>query len=104
MYYPIKGDPAFIETVTRSEAWTLDGGQVVVKIAGRTGCVAVEHIRPYGTEPDDYEKLKKLVEYAINHLACGYTSNNAHQAAIRYLRRGLDRVEQGAGVRRQVGG
>ena len=43
-YYPIAGEPEFEETTTRSEAWTLGSGHVVVKIVGRAGGVSINHI------------------------------------------------------------
>lgn len=43
-YYPIKGLPDFDETATRSEAWALGHGDVVVKVEGRTGGVLIEHL------------------------------------------------------------
>jgi hypothetical protein len=44
LYYPVAGRPESAKTVTRSKAWTLDSGQVVVKIEGRAGGVSVNHI------------------------------------------------------------
>ena len=44
-YFPLKSDPTFVETKTRSHAWALGSGDVVVLIEGRTGGVSVEHLR-----------------------------------------------------------
>lgn len=43
-YYPIADEARFIETRTRSQAWTLGHGEVIVLIEGRTGGVLVEHL------------------------------------------------------------
>lgn len=45
-YYPIAGEPDFELTETRSEAWALGHGAVVVKVKGRTGGVLVSHCWP----------------------------------------------------------
>jgi len=44
LYYPIAHTPEYVETVTRSEAWTLESGHVVVKIKGFAGGVSIDHI------------------------------------------------------------
>lgn len=44
IYYPVLGEKAHERTVTRSEAWELRSGHVIVKIKGRTGGVAVSHL------------------------------------------------------------
>jgi hypothetical protein len=43
-YFPIKGEPDFVETKTRSEAWELGHGAVVVAVEGRTGGVLIDHL------------------------------------------------------------
>ncbi|MGS1014078.1 hypothetical protein ACVCL0_09205 [Rhodanobacter sp. UC4450_H17] len=43
-YYPVAGDSEHLKTKTRSEAWTLGHGAVVVKIEGRTGGVDINHL------------------------------------------------------------
>lgn len=43
-YYPVAGDSTHDKTKTRSEAWTLGHGAVVVKIEGRTGGVDINHL------------------------------------------------------------
>lgn len=43
-YYPISDEDNFEETKTRSIAWTLGHGEPVVKVEGRTGCVAISNI------------------------------------------------------------
>ena len=43
-YFPIKGVGESIVTKTRSEAWALGHGEVVVKIEGRAGGVCISHL------------------------------------------------------------
>lgn len=43
-YYRIKGHPGFIWATTRSEAWELGSGDVVVKINSVSGGVAIDHL------------------------------------------------------------
>jgi len=43
-YYPVKDVPDFEETATRSKAWELGSGHVVVLVNGRAGGVSVEHL------------------------------------------------------------
>lgn len=43
-YYPIAGEREHDKTKTRSEAWTLGHGALVVKIDGHTGGVDVNHL------------------------------------------------------------
>lgn len=48
-YWPVLGVPGVnesVETKTRSEAWALGHGDVVVKIEGRTGGCYIEHMEP----------------------------------------------------------
>ena len=49
-YYHIRGVDEFVETVTRSEAWPLGHGAVVVKIMGKTGGVLIDHVFALPTE------------------------------------------------------
>lgn len=46
-FYPLRGEPQFEESRTRSVAWALGHGDVVVLIEGRTGGVSIEpyHLR-----------------------------------------------------------
>ena len=46
-YHSVIGDPAFVETRTRSLAATLANGQPVVLVEGRTGYVALEAISDF---------------------------------------------------------
>ena len=39
------------------------------------------------------EKLRELVNYAIHHLSCGYTSNDERVLALQHLKRGLHNIE-----------
>jgi len=48
-YYPVADVPDFEDTRTRSEAWDLGHGDVVVKVEARSGCVAVNHLEPRQT-------------------------------------------------------
>jgi hypothetical protein len=43
-YYPIAGDNIHLKTRTRSDAWALGHGAVVVKIEGLTGGVDINHL------------------------------------------------------------
>ena len=43
VYPPIDGIPP-VDTTTRSEAWTLGDGSVVVLVAGKTGGVHLSHV------------------------------------------------------------
>jgi hypothetical protein len=44
-YYPIAGEGDFIETRTRSPAWTLGHGAPVVSIEGKAGGFSLDHIQ-----------------------------------------------------------
>jgi hypothetical protein len=44
-YWPIACEETSRATKTRSEAWALGNGQVVVKIEGVAGGVAIEHLQ-----------------------------------------------------------
>lgn len=52
VYYPVLGDKKSERTVTRSEAWELASGHVVVKIKGRTGGVAIANLIIFNTEEE----------------------------------------------------
>lgn len=43
-YYPVAGDRTHDKTKTRSEAWPLGHGAVVVKIEGHAGGVDINHL------------------------------------------------------------
>lgn len=43
IYPPIEGVPP-VDTTTRSEAWTLGDGSVVVSIVGKSGGVCLTHV------------------------------------------------------------
>lgn len=43
LYPPVEGAPP-LDTTTRSEAWTLGDGSVVVLVAGKSGGVFLSHI------------------------------------------------------------
>lgn len=43
-FYPIKGEAGYVDTVTRTPAWKLGNGKVVVSCKGHTGGLSIEHI------------------------------------------------------------
>jgi hypothetical protein len=43
-FMPVRGRPEYEDTRTTSEAWALGSGDFVVKVEGRTGGVAVDHL------------------------------------------------------------
>lgn len=43
-YYPIKKNTDFVETQTRTPAWTLGCGNAVVSVVGIAGGVWLEHV------------------------------------------------------------
>lgn len=43
-YYPVAGDSKHLKTRTRSEAWALGHGAVVVKVEGKAGGVDINHL------------------------------------------------------------
>lgn len=43
-YYPVLRGEVFVRAVIRSEPWALGHGAVVIKITGRAGGVATEHL------------------------------------------------------------
>lgn len=45
IYHPVVGGPGGIETRTRSEAWELSNGRLVVLVEGKQSPVAVAAIR-----------------------------------------------------------
>lgn len=45
-YYPLRGEPEFLETKIRSEPWVLAHGDVIVKVEGKAGGVLIDHITP----------------------------------------------------------
>lgn len=59
-YYPVAGAPPR-PTRTRSEAWMLDSGHVLVAIEGQAGGVSIEHLVVVNVrgEPDD--ELSRLI-------------------------------------------
>jgi hypothetical protein len=60
-YYPIMGHAECRETRTRSEAWELGSGHVVVKIEGLPGGVAIRNL-----ECAKPVKLSKLLQAAVS--------------------------------------
>jgi hypothetical protein len=49
-YFPVKGQPQFEATKTRSEAWELGGGQAVVALTGFSGGKSIDHLEVDGHE------------------------------------------------------
>ncbi|TKI08641.1 hypothetical protein [Martelella alba] len=45
-YYPLPGVPDSQDVVTRSEAWCMFNGNVVVRVVGRMGGVSVNKLEP----------------------------------------------------------
>lgn len=50
-YWPLPpaSKAASVDTKTRSEAWTLTSGHVVVLVAGISGCVSLSHLEVIDT-------------------------------------------------------
>lgn len=55
-YFPIRGYFSHLETRTRSKAWALGSGQVVVMVDGKSGGVAIDHL----VVIEDGEALEQL--------------------------------------------
>lgn len=51
-YVPIAGEPGFRVAKIRSEPWRLGHGQVIAKITGQAGGVAIEHLS-LACDPDN---------------------------------------------------
>uniref|UniRef100_UPI001643BCEE hypothetical protein n=1 Tax=Yersinia rohdei TaxID=29485 RepID=UPI001643BCEE len=45
-YFPNRGIPDSVEVVTRTEAWALGHGAVVVSVNDRAGGLSIEHLKP----------------------------------------------------------
>ncbi|WP_347253479.1 hypothetical protein [Leminorella grimontii] len=45
-YYHIRGVPDYTTVTTRTPAWALGHGAVVVSVSGRAGGVSIEHLEP----------------------------------------------------------
>lgn len=43
-YWPVRGRDENIETRTRSQAWTLGSGHVVVAVENKAGGVSIDHL------------------------------------------------------------
>lgn len=43
-FFPIFGEDKYEETEIRSEAWALGHGELVIKVKGRAGGVAISHL------------------------------------------------------------
>lgn len=43
-YFPISGEPDFIETAVRSKPWALGHGEIVVALEGRRGGHSILHL------------------------------------------------------------
>lgn len=61
-YFPIMGIPDSVEVVTRTEAWTLGHGAVVVSVSGRAGGVSIEHLKPV-VKDKHIEELSKPIAW-----------------------------------------
>ena len=49
-YQPSRNEDKWYPTRTRSEAWILGHGDVVVKVDGTSGCVSIEHLAMPGSD------------------------------------------------------
>lgn len=47
-YFPVDGEQNSIKTVIASEPWALGHGCIVIKLLGRAGCVAIDHLELIG--------------------------------------------------------
>lgn len=44
-YFPSEDDASYVDTKTRSKAWELGSGHVVVAVEGRAGGVSIQHLQ-----------------------------------------------------------
>ncbi|EKN3995807.1 hypothetical protein [Yersinia enterocolitica] len=74
-YFSIKGIPDSVEVVTRTEAWALGHGDVVVSVNGRAGGLHIEHMKPVAvnkniegliSEPVAWTDADELADMASN--------------------------------------
>jgi hypothetical protein len=49
-YYPLIGEGEFVETKTRSPAWSLGCGEPVVSLEGKSGGFSLDHLQIVGPE------------------------------------------------------
>lgn len=42
-YWPVLGSSFYVDTKTRSEAWAIGDGSILVSLEGRSGGVSIEH-------------------------------------------------------------
>lgn len=47
-YFPVDGKPEFVTSVIASTPWALGHGDIVIKIAGKSGGVSVAHLELVG--------------------------------------------------------
>jgi len=53
-YYPIIGKKdSRIESKTRSQAWTIEGGEPVIMLDGMAGFRSLHHVEPVNPEKDE---------------------------------------------------
>lgn len=57
-YFSVKGIPDSVEVVTRTEAWALGHGAVVVSVNGRAGGLSIEHLKPIVISDSSQQVLK----------------------------------------------
>jgi hypothetical protein len=50
-YFPVVGIPDGEDVVTRSKAWSLRNGKVVVRVEGKIGGVSVYRLEPLEVQP-----------------------------------------------------
>ncbi|EKN5087082.1 hypothetical protein ACOZ7N_004549, partial [Yersinia enterocolitica] len=59
-YFSVKGIPDSVEVVTRTEAWALGHGDVVVSVNGRAGGLHIEHMKPIVLADSLQQNLEEL--------------------------------------------
>lgn len=47
-YYPVDGEVEFVTSIIASKPWALGHGDIIIKIAGKTGGVLVSHLELVG--------------------------------------------------------
>lgn len=83
-YFPVMGIPDAVEVVTRSTAWELENGQVVVRVSGRSGGVAVRHLSPVSGAAVMAAKVKDILH--LEALTRMWPEDHLiHQLALRLL-------------------
>ena len=101
-FYPVAGESTFEDTRTRSKAWALGHGEVVVKVEGRAGGVSTRHCQIMGIATgrggdmnkrvlDSANMLRLVAEEALINAMVSY-----YDAMAVTLEAGLDPKESGS--------